>query len=51
MSQRLDYKLASPEAFKAMLHTELQIHQSGLEDSLLELVKSRAHRSMAAPGA
>lgn len=42
MQQRLDYKLASPEAFKAMLHTELQVHKSGLEESLLELVKSRA---------
>lgn len=42
MLQRLDYKLASPEAFKAMLHTEQQIHRSGLEASLLELVKTRA---------
>ncbi len=42
MKQRLDYKLASPEAFKAMLHTEHQVHKSGLEESLLELVKSRA---------
>ena len=42
MRQRLDYQLASPEAFKAMLHTEQQVHKSGLEDSLLELVKSRA---------
>ncbi len=42
MHQRLDYKLASPEAFKAMLHTQNQVHKSGLEDSLLELVKSRA---------
>jgi len=42
MHQRLDYKLASPEAFKAMLHTEHQVHRSGLEESLLELVKTRA---------
>ena len=42
MSRRLDYKLASPEAFRAMIHTEQQIHKSGLEESLLELVKSRA---------
>jgi len=42
MQPRLDYKAASPEAFKAMLHTEQQIHKSGLEESLLELVKSRA---------
>lgn len=42
MSQRLDYKTASPEAFKAMLHTEHRVHGSGLERPLLELVKSRA---------
>ena len=42
MQQRLDYQQASPEAFKAMLQLERQVHQSGLEASLLELVKSRA---------
>jgi AhpD family alkylhydroperoxidase len=42
MQQRLDYQHASPEAFKAMLHTEHQVHRSGLEESLLELVKTRA---------
>ena len=42
MQQRLNYKLASPDAFKAMLHTEQQVHKSGLEESLLELVKTRA---------
>jgi AhpD family alkylhydroperoxidase len=42
MQQRLDYRLASPDAFKAMLNTEAQIHRSGLEPSLLELVKTRA---------
>ena len=42
MKQRLDYRLASAEAFKAMLQLEQQVHKSGLEDSLLELVKSRA---------
>ena len=42
MEQRLDYQLASPDAFKAMLHTEHQVHKSGLEESLLELVKSLA---------
>lgn len=42
MQQRLDYKLASPQAFNAMIHVEHQIHKSGLEESLLELVKSRA---------
>lgn len=42
MSQRLAYQTASPEAFKAMLQLEQQIHHLGLEESLLELVKSRA---------
>ncbi len=42
MRQRLDYKSASPVAFKAMLHFETQVHRSGIEESLLELVKSRA---------
>lgn len=42
MQQRLDYKSASPDAFNAMLNTEKQVHRSGLEPSLLELVKTRA---------
>lgn len=42
MDQRLDYKTASPEAFNAMLALETQVHRSGLEASLMELVKSRA---------
>ncbi len=42
MEQRLSYQTASPDAFKAMLHTEHQVHNSGLEAALLELVKSRA---------
>lgn len=42
MSQRLDYKRASPEAFNAMLRLERQVHQSGLDEPLLELVKTRA---------
>lgn len=42
MQQRLDYRSASPEVFRAMLHLENQIHRSGLDEALLELVKSRA---------
>lgn len=42
MQQRLDYKLASPDAYKAMLQVQLQVNRCGLEESLLELVKSRA---------
>ncbi|HPB98606.1 MAG TPA: carboxymuconolactone decarboxylase family protein [Polyangiaceae bacterium] len=41
MEQRLDYKAASPSAFKAMLDFEMQVHKLGLEESLLELVKTR----------
>lgn len=40
--RRIDFPHASPEAFKALLHVEQQIHRSGLEPSLLELVKMRA---------
>ena len=42
MEQRLDYQTASPEAFRAMLHLEHQVHKAGLENSLMELVKTRA---------
>lgn len=42
MQQRIDYKLASPQAFNALIHVEHQVHKSGLEEALLELVKSRA---------
>lgn len=41
MTQRLDYSKASPDAFKAMLHLETYVRNSGLEHSLLELVKTR----------
>lgn len=40
--QRLEYKDASPDAFKALLQTEMQVHKTGLEGSLIELVKMRA---------
>ncbi len=42
MQQRLDYKSASPAAFQAMLAFELRVRDSGLEATLLELVKTRA---------
>ncbi len=42
MEQRLDYKAASPQALKAMLHVQQHVNGCGLETSLLELVKSRA---------
>ncbi len=42
MEARLDYTKAAPEGYKAMLALELYARHSGLEPSLLELVKMRA---------
>ena len=42
MHARIDYRNASPDAFKALLATEQQVHRSSLEESLIELVKMRA---------
>ncbi len=42
MKQRLDYKSASPEAMRAMLAVQLHVNKCGLEESLLELIKTRA---------
>jgi AhpD family alkylhydroperoxidase len=41
MTQRIDYKKVAPEAYKAMLGIETYVRGSGLEHSLLELVKTR----------
>mgnify|MGYP001588373055 FL=1 len=41
MKQRIDYKKVAPEAYKAMLGIEAYVRSSGLEHSLLELVKTR----------
>jgi AhpD family alkylhydroperoxidase len=40
--QRLDFKKASPSAYEAMLGLENTVRESGLEHSLLELVRLRA---------
>jgi AhpD family alkylhydroperoxidase len=40
--QRLDFAKASPTAYKALLGVENTVRESGLEHSLLELVKLRA---------
>jgi len=40
--QRLDFAQASPAAYKALLGIEHYVRESGLEHSLLELVKLRA---------
>ncbi|MGH8403532.1 MAG: carboxymuconolactone decarboxylase family protein, partial [Gammaproteobacteria bacterium] len=42
MEQRLDYVKASPAAFKAMRDLQQCVETSGLEHSLMELVKMRA---------
>ncbi len=42
MEQRLNYQKIGSGAFKAMLGMESYVRQSGLEHSLLELVKTRA---------
>ena len=41
MKQRIDYKQVAPDAYKAMLGIEAYVRGSGLEHSLLELVKTR----------
>ena len=41
MKERLDFKKASPDAYKAMAAVESHVRQSGLERALLELVKTR----------
>jgi AhpD family alkylhydroperoxidase len=39
---RFDYKLAAPDAYRAQLGLETYVRGSGLEQSLLELIKLRA---------
>ncbi|MHA7602237.1 carboxymuconolactone decarboxylase family protein [Alicycliphilus sp. T452] len=41
MTQRLDYRQASPQGFAAMLGLEQHARTSGLDHTLLELVKTR----------
>lgn len=41
MTQRLNYAKASPDGLNAMLGLQQHVEQSGLEHSLLELVKMR----------
>ncbi|WHZ20722.1 MAG: 4-carboxymuconolactone decarboxylase domain/alkylhydroperoxidase AhpD family core domain protein [Rhodanobacteraceae bacterium] len=42
MTQRIDYRKASPDGFKAMLSMQAHVDNCGIEHSLLELVKMRA---------
>ena len=41
MNQRIDYKTAAPEAYRAMQTIEAYVRRSGLEHTLLELIKTR----------
>lgn len=41
MSKRIDYRKAAPNGLKAMLGLETYVHGSGLEHSLIGLVKMR----------
>jgi AhpD family alkylhydroperoxidase len=41
MKQRLDYKKAAPDGYKAMQGIEKYVRSSGLEPALLELVRTR----------
>ncbi len=42
MQSRMDYKTVAPEGYQAMAKLEHYVRHSGLEPSLLELVKTRA---------
>lgn len=42
MSQRINYQKIAPKALKGLLEMEKYVHQSGLEKTLIELVKLRA---------
>jgi AhpD family alkylhydroperoxidase len=42
MGDRVDYKAASPHAFKAMAGLQAAVNHGGLEPALLELIKVRA---------
>ncbi|USG64751.1 carboxymuconolactone decarboxylase family protein [Brevibacillus ruminantium] len=42
MNPRMEYRKANPQAFQAMLQMEKHVRSSGLDHSLLELVKIRA---------
>lgn len=42
MEERIKYKQTNPDAIKVMWGLENYVHQCGLEQSLLELVKTRA---------
>jgi len=42
MKARIDYEKVSPEVYKRLMPLEHYVHKSGLEESLLELVKMRA---------
>ncbi|TRY25353.1 carboxymuconolactone decarboxylase family protein [Brevibacillus sp. LEMMJ03] len=42
MKARMNYRAANPQAFQAMFQLEKYVRESGLDETLLELVKIRA---------
>jgi AhpD family alkylhydroperoxidase len=42
MKARMNYRTANPQAFQAMFQLEKYVRESGLDETLLELVKIRA---------
>lgn len=51
MHNRIEWAKHAPEAYKAMVGLEQALAKSGLESSLLELVRLRASQITAAPTA
>ena len=49
MTQRLDYGKVAPDGLKAMLGLEAYARSSGLEHSLLELVKTEGRNEFEGP--
>ena len=44
MKPRMNFQQAAPDTIKALMALETQIQSSGLEQSLIELVKTPHHR-------
>jgi hypothetical protein len=51
MKPRMNFYQAAPDTIKALSALEAQVQASGLEQSLIELVKTGPRRSTAAPTA
>ena len=51
MKPRFDYAAAAPGAYKAMRGLEQYLHECGLDEQLMHIIKLRATKSTAAPTA